>query len=430
MEIAPVPQGILSTDPEIRFQTLSDYVNKNPKKLENGWVNLHIHTNESFSVFENPTEAVWHAYNQDVEYFGINDHYTISGHHEFNKACKIAGLKACFSIEAIGLDRASFTENRRYNDPENPGRIYLIGKGVTRDLIPGSKSWMIMHNMRDAIQNRNRKIVDKISAYAQKKGYHLELSYKDVKTLTPRGNATERHVVQTFCEKLNKLIPENEKKLKILNDLLGVKVSEKMLYDQAALQTLVRSKLIKIGMPCYVEEDQSAFTSIENLVNIYLEYGAVPTYPFMGFPVTEEEQNLEMLVEKVSGLGMYAFDLIDRVEIDRAREIIEVASHYGFPVFIGTEHNTKKMQPLVGKVGRYPEFYEYFRKSAQFVVGHQLLSVLCDFGYVDDGGKPRIGDLKKGFDLFSRVGSMDISEEHIEELSHKPISQRKKFFGI
>jgi len=424
------PEGLFSSNVEIRLRTLSDYIKQNPKTINNGWINLHIHTNESFSVFTSPTEAVWHAFNQNVEFFGINDHYTIAGHPEFKNACEIAGLKGCFSIETIGLDRDTFDRNRRFNDPKNPGRIYLVGKGVTQDLKPGSKSHRVMTGMRDAIKNRNRKIVEKLSHYAQKKGYKLNLSYKDVMALTPNGNATERHVVQAFCEKIDQLASEKEKKSKVLSDILGVMVDEKLINDQASLQDLVRSRLVKNGMPCYVEEDLQAFTSIENIVHIYLDYGAVPTYPFLGHPVTEEEKNLEMLIKKVLNLGMYAFDLIDRIEIERAREIIEVASHYGFPVFIGTEHNTKVMQPLVGKVGKYKKFYDYFKKSAQFVVGHQLLSRLCDFSYIDERGKPRIENLKMGFEIFSRAGGMNINEDQYKELLQKTVFQRKKFFGI
>ncbi|MEM2960648.1 MAG: hypothetical protein QXU67_03490, partial [Candidatus Bathyarchaeia archaeon] len=68
-----------------------------------GWVNTHVHTNESFSIFRSPTEAVWKAYREGMEIFGINDHYTIAGHKEFREACGILGLKATFSIEALAM---------------------------------------------------------------------------------------------------------------------------------------------------------------------------------------------------------------------------------------------------------------------------------------------------------------------------------------
>jgi hypothetical protein len=67
------------TDLTTRQEALIRYVQQHPRKGANGHINLHVHTNESFSFFQNPTEAVWYAYVEDIEYFGINDHYTISG---------------------------------------------------------------------------------------------------------------------------------------------------------------------------------------------------------------------------------------------------------------------------------------------------------------------------------------------------------------
>src|ERR1019366_2004436 len=69
--------------------------------------NCHIHTNESFSVFRSPAEAVWQAAREGLAVLGINDYYTVAGHEEFRQACKIAGIAAAFSMEAVGMDRAA-----------------------------------------------------------------------------------------------------------------------------------------------------------------------------------------------------------------------------------------------------------------------------------------------------------------------------------
>jgi hypothetical protein len=79
-------EALYDTNSDMRIKALGELVHERPKTIESGGINLHIHTNESFSVFKSPTEAVWHAYNADIEYFGINDHYTIDGHPEFSKA--------------------------------------------------------------------------------------------------------------------------------------------------------------------------------------------------------------------------------------------------------------------------------------------------------------------------------------------------------
>ena len=430
-DIREVEEEIYSKDKNIRIEALRKLVSKFPKKINDGFVNLHIHTNESFSVFTSPTEAVWGAYNEDVEYFGINDHYSIDGHPEFRDACRIAGIKPAFSIEAIAMDASSREKGKRFNDPNNAGRTYLVGKGVTRRLKNGSRAYNILEGMKKAIQERNKKMAELIERYLKELGYNIPFSYKDVVSLTPHGNATERHVVQALCEKIENHYPDKEKRLEVYKKILRYELTLKEMDDVAELQTLVRAKLIKAEMPCYVEEDEKAFTSIENLTYIYRDFGAIPTYPFLGNPITEGESDLEALIKRVKSYGLYAFDLFDlRTEYSRAKEIMEVAKAHGFPVFIGTEHNTKKMIPLVGELGKSDEFLGYFRKSAQFVIGHQILSKLCNYGYIKEDGKPRIDNLQEGFDFYAEIGKKEISEDEIDELSKRSFEDNKKYFGI
>ncbi len=424
-------EGLFAEDKLERLKTLQNLVSISGKEIQNGYVNLHIHTNESFSVFRSPTEAVWKAYNEDIEYFGINDHYSIDGHPEFREACVIAGIKPVFGLEAMAMDERSRAEGKRFNDPNNAGRTYLVGKGITRKLKKGTKAYEIFETMKSAIQDRNKKMAVLIDRYLKEKGYDIPFSYEDVVSLTPHGNATERHVVQALCDKIDYHFPDKEERLKVYRDILNYDITEKEMDDIAELQTIVRAKMVKAGMPCYVEEDKKAFTSIENLVYIYREFGAVPTYPILGKPITEGESDLEALVEKVKGYGLYAFEIFDhRTEYSRARDIIEIAKINGFPVFVGTEHNTKKMLPLLGILEKSEEFLGYFRKSAQFARGHQILSKLCNYGFVKEDGKPRIADLHEGFDFYSEIGRMQISEEEIDELSKRSIEENKKYFGI
>jgi hypothetical protein len=96
--------------------------------------NCHIHTSESFSVFRSPAEAVWQAARENLAVLGINDHYTIAGHEEFRRACELAGIAAAFSLEAVAMDREAQAQGLLLNDPDNPGRVYLCGKGVTRSV--------------------------------------------------------------------------------------------------------------------------------------------------------------------------------------------------------------------------------------------------------------------------------------------------------
>ena len=122
---------------ETRLAALSEACAQLGKREHRG-TNCHIHTNESFSVFHSPTEAVWQAAREGVAALGINDHYTVAGLDEFRDACRIAGISALFSMEAVAMDREAEAAHLLLNDPDNPGRVYLCGKGITRIPPPSS----------------------------------------------------------------------------------------------------------------------------------------------------------------------------------------------------------------------------------------------------------------------------------------------------
>ena len=75
---------------------------------------------------------MWQAAREGLAVLGINDHYTVAGHEEFRRACEVAGIAAAFSLEAVAMDREAAEAGLKLNDPDNPGRIYLCGKGVTQ----------------------------------------------------------------------------------------------------------------------------------------------------------------------------------------------------------------------------------------------------------------------------------------------------------
>ena len=94
-------------------------------------VNAHLHTPYSFSAFRDIDEALDMAVEEGVKVVGINDFYTTRGFDEWADGCKKRGLVPLFGIEFISLNEADQKAGLRVNDPANPGRTYLSGKGLT-----------------------------------------------------------------------------------------------------------------------------------------------------------------------------------------------------------------------------------------------------------------------------------------------------------
>jgi len=368
--------------------------------------NTHIHTNESFSIFRSPCEAAWQGFIEGLDVLGINDHYTIGGHDEFREACRLLGLRATFSMEAVAMDETCRTRAVRCNDPGNAGRTYLSAKGVLHDLPQNSQGRRDLATMREALTQRNRRMVEKLNDLLAGLEPRLHLSFDDVLALTPRGNTTERHVCQALAELIDVAIPDPAIRSRFLRSLLG-EFDEADLATSAAYQNMLRAKLVKAGGPAYVEESPEAFVSWERMISMYREFGAIPSYPVLGNPVVELEEDLDRLFATIERFGLYAIEVIPhRNEHDRLAAILEAAAARNYPVFNGTEHNTKTPMPLLDRWSGSDEFIEQFERGADVLIGHQVLGGYADFGYVTPGGGLSVSDRARGLELFGFVGRM------------------------
>ena len=94
-------------------------------------VNAHLHTPYSFSAFKNIDEALDMAVAEGVKVVGINDFYSTAGYPAWAEGCKARGLYPLFNIEFISLNEEDQKAGLRVNDPGNPGRTYLSGKGLS-----------------------------------------------------------------------------------------------------------------------------------------------------------------------------------------------------------------------------------------------------------------------------------------------------------
>jgi len=368
--------------------------------------NTHIHTSESFSIFRSPSDAAWQGFCQGLDVLGINDHYTIGGHEEFARACRILGLRATFSMEAIAMDEAYRRAGIRCNDPANAGRTYLSAKGVLHDLPEGSQGRRDLDMMRNALTDRNRKIIKKLNALLARLEPRLQLTFENALMLTPRGNVTERHVCQALAEMIENAIPSRPDRAEYITKLVG-DFDEADLQTSASYQNMLRARLIKAGRPAYVEESPEAFVSWERMIAMYREYGAIPAYPVLGNPVVEFEEDLDKMFAEIERLGLYAIEVIPhRNDHDRLTAILDAAEKLDVPVFNGTEHNTKTPMPLLDRWSAGDEFIGVFERGADVLIGHQVLGRYAGMGYVDSSGKLTVPDRRRGLSVFGFAGRM------------------------
>ena len=364
---------------------------KIPREGKPGGINTHVHTGKSFGFFDSPAEAVWHAWLSRVTIFGINDHYTLAGHDEFGKACRAVGIRPTFSMEAIAMWPEAEKKGHMVNDPSNPGRTYITAKGTTRAFPPACGGAADLRRMNAALLERNREITKKVASVLSRR-LHVKdaVSWSEVLALTPHGQPTERHISLAVARFLEKVHEDKDERRKALSKLVGEEASPDVLESEAAFQDYIRAKLIKAGRPAYVAESKEAFIPVERMASMARDLGAIPTYPVMGDPVTPWEEDIDKLYDRLEALKIFAIEVIpNRNTRERLRDIVTKAVARGFPVFNGTEHNTKTPMPLVDKFFFEDEFRPHFERGARVLLGHQALRAAGKEGYVrEDGGLP------------------------------------------
>jgi hypothetical protein len=281
--------------------------------------------------------------------------------------------------------------------------------------------------MRAALERRNHEMTEKVAGLFEDRLHAAGPTWESVRGLTPRGNATERHVAWATLARLREWAATH-----------GVSLSEAIAKccgaappaasDDAALQIFVRSKLLKAGAPCFVRESEEAFVSVEELRRIFLAFGSIPTYPVLGNPVTSGERDIGALLDRLEATGFHAIEVIPhRNTRERLFEIVSTARRRWWPVFNGTEHNTPEAKPILDPFALDPEFEPWFRKSTALLLGHQRLVAQGQGGYVDLEGRPAIADPQARFEHFSQAGSQESearSQESEARSQNKGIGRR------
>ncbi len=375
--------------------------------LRGGGINTHIHTSKSFSFFCSPSEAVWMAHVAGITVLGINDHYTVSGHEEFREACRILRILPTFSMEAVARWEDAERTGKTVNDPSNPGRTYLTAKGVTRDFALLSQGARDLAQMNKALIARNREITERIAALIEARlGVQGGVGFAVVLRLTPHDQPTERHVAKAAALFVETRYKSGDERKAALEKLCGEGVTDEVMGDPARLQNFLRARLIKAGCPAFVEESSDAFISVERMVSLCLDLGAIPTYPVLGNPVTPWEEDLDRLFDRLEALRIFAIEVIpDRNTRERLGDIVEKATERNFPVFNGTEHNTPSPAPMVDRFFFDEAFRPHFERGARMLLGHQALRADGRDGYVRDDGSVAGADREARVAALEAVGA-------------------------
>lgn len=314
-------------------------------------VNNHIHSPYSFSAFESIESAVKAARDEDVRILGINDFYVRDGYTEFIDLCLDHKLFPLLNIELIGISKEDQEKGIRVNDPGNPGRTYISGKGLSHPSVLPLKQ---QEKMEGVVEESNRQVgrmIELVNGWMEKQQVELTLSVEEIMQEHAEHLLRERHVAKAIRIKVEEQAGNDKEFYGLLERIYAGKSSEKQRGDIAGLEDELRARLLKSGAPAFVEEDDKAFMSVEEISRIIEDAGGIPTYPMLldgaGGQITEFESKKELLLEELKSRGFRSVEMIpmrNRPEV--LKEYAEYFYDHGFMVSFGTEHNTTAMRPL------------------------------------------------------------------------------------
>ncbi len=374
-------------------------------------INNHIHTPYSFSSFSGMEEVFELAAREHINILGINDFYTADGYAEFKDMAFKSDVFPVFNMEYIGLLKEEQAGDVRVNDPNNPGRTYLTGKAFKFPFKLDGTYAEMLDKVTDESQVQVKEMVEKTNNYFSSLGLQLTFSYTEVKKRFAKNLVRERHLSRAIWVTVFENFIDTEKRISIFEKILNMEVGEQLLSSEAGLENAIRSKLLKKGGYAFVEETESSFLPVTDLVKLILNAGGIPTYPVLlddpKANFTEFEGDWEKLYKRLVSLGIYAVELIPgRNDKKILTDFVNFFNEKGFIVTFGTEHNTPDLQPLTVSCRKGEDLGDALQRiqyrGVCVLAAHQFLLASGEEGYVVKDGTARISE-KQDFELFGEL---------------------------
>ena len=359
-------------------------------------VNAHLHTPYSFSAFSELTQALDMALAEGVSVVGINDFYTTDGYDAWATECKNRHLYPLFNIEFISLNEEDQKAGLRVNDPGNPGRTYLSGKGLSHPFKLAEPFATQLAEVRAEANEQVKKMCAKLNEMLHFINDDLNLDFNEICKDLTMGSIRERHLAKALRLKVYEVCNNNEASIQaLLGKIFGGRELKSAVSDLAGVENEIRGNLLKSGGAAFVPEDPKAFLPMKTVCDIILAAGGIPTYPFLADDAkggyTDFENNLEEVAGKLTERGFSSVEFITtRNDVVLLEKYASYLHNQGFVVTFGSEHNTPAMEPieLFARHGM-PLTDTLMRinyEGACVVAAHQHLVAQDLNGYVDARG--------------------------------------------
>ncbi|MCX6221560.1 MAG: hypothetical protein NTZ69_11290 [Bacteroidia bacterium] len=360
-------------------------------------VNAHLHTPYSFSAFRDIPQALDMAVKEGVKVMGINDFYSTDGYAEWASEAAVRGIFPLFNIEYISLNKADQLAGLKVNDPGNPGRTYLSGKGLSFPPKMDEPFAAALASVRNESNHHVARMCSKLNDLLTDVNAGFLLDFEQIRLSLTKGMVRERHLAKALREAVEKQFASGDAKSAFYQKLFGGKCLVSSLDAPAAIENELRNNLLKAGGPAFIPESAAAFLESEMVCKMILNQGGIPTYPFLADDnngnFTPFEGSKEQAAKTLKERNIRSVEFITtRNSLEVLEEYVQFFHHEGFVVTLGSEHNTPAMEPIElfarKKTELSPVLKEINYRGVCLVAAHQYLNATEGVGYLDQSGKP------------------------------------------
>ncbi len=403
-------------DFQTRMSALQELAAASRRPAPGGLFNMHCHSFFSYnSEGWSPAHIALSCSREGLYAAALCDFDVLDGLEEFFLASQILSLRA-----AVHLETRAYVKEQSDVDissPGEPGVAYIMGCGFTSLPEPQSAAGKTLALLRQGAQERNLALIARINEALPA----IAIDYEhDVVPLTPKGVATERHIVQAYRMRASSVFPGAAQLAAFWTPLLKCS-TEKFAEIQANIpqfEDLIRNALAKRGGIGYIQPTDQTFPLADDFINWVKACDAIPTIAWLD-GTSGGEADAEALVDLMTGKGCAALNIIpDRnwnikdpvtaaLKQKKLDEIVRACVTRDIPINIGTEMN-KGGLPFVDDMAG-PVLSRHaglFTTGAQIMVGHTVLTRYAATPYSGPRAAAEFRTVKERNAFYAAVGAL------------------------
>jgi hypothetical protein len=383
---------------------------------EGALFNMHCHSFFSYNADGwSPSRVAYECRSRGLCASALCDFDVLDGLEEFLEAGRLLALRSSVHLETRAYVREQATVD--ISSPGEPGVAYIMGCGFTGMPAPKTPQADTLALLRQGAQDRNLALIARVNATLAA----IAIDYaRDVLPLTPKGVATERHIMRAYCTQARKVFADAAARAAFWAPLLKCDVSAYPAIEANVpkMEDLVRNALAKRGGIGYIQPTDKTFPLADDFTRWVRACGAIPTIAWLD-GTSGGEADCSGLLDLMTGKGCAALNIIPdrnwnlKDPQDAARkqanldEVVKGCVKRDLPINIGTEMN-KGGLPFVDDItgAVLSKYAVEFTQGMRIMVGQTLLGRYAHAPYLGERAQAEFKSTKSRNAFFAAVGAL------------------------